>query len=84
MLAQIINLLDPYIRHLLLSIYIGGLLVLLYVAFFHHIYDIDVWKLKNDVPCVVLCYCSQVDLCFFVLELGQFVMQFILEMFFSY
>jgi hypothetical protein len=32
------------------SLYLGGLLVLIYVTFFHHIYDIDIWKLENVIP----------------------------------
>jgi len=39
-----------------------SLLVLMYVTFFHHIYDIDIWKLKNVVLSVVLGYYSQADL----------------------
>jgi hypothetical protein len=46
--------------------YIGGLLVLIYVTFFHDIYDIDIWKLKNAVLSVLLGYWSQTGLCILI------------------
>jgi hypothetical protein len=49
------------------SLCVGGLLIFIYVTFFHHIYDIDIWKLKNVVPSVVLGYFSQASLCILVI-----------------
>jgi hypothetical protein len=85
---------SPELGHhnfLLISIH-SGPLVLIYVTFFHHIYDINILKLKNVVPSIVLGYYSQANLCILItlkafihfLELGQFVMQFILEKFSSF
>jgi hypothetical protein len=48
------------------SLYIGGLLVLICVTFFDHFYGMDIWKLKNAIPSVLLCYCSQADLCILI------------------
>jgi len=75
------------------SLYIGGLLVLLYVTFFHHIYDMDIWKLKNVytfcflrllLPSWLMYPNDSFKAFVHFLELGQFVMQFILEIFSRY
>jgi len=61
MLTQII------ICHILTyDICFKSLVVLMNVIFFHHIYDIDIWKLKNVVPSIVLGYYSQADLCILI------------------
>jgi hypothetical protein len=48
------------------SLYIGGLLVFIYVTFFDHIYDMDIWKLKYAIPSILLGYCSQAALCILI------------------
>ncbi len=66
MVEQIIICQIPTYHICFWSLYTGGLLVLIYVTFFHHIYDMDIWKLKNVIPLVLLSYCSQGDLCILI------------------
>jgi hypothetical protein len=63
MVEQIIICQIPTYHICFWSLYIGGLIVLIYVTFFHHIYDMNIWKLKNVIPVVLFGYCSQADLC---------------------
>jgi hypothetical protein len=68
MVEQSINCQIPTYDIYFWSLYVGGLLVFIYLTFFHHIYDMDIWKLKNVIPSVFLGYCSQADLGFLKLS----------------
>jgi len=66
MVEQIIIYQIPTYHIYFWSLYIGALLVLIYVTLFHHIYDMDIWKLKYAISSVLLGYCSQADFMYLI------------------